>query len=57
MRFGEGDTPLVEVLRLIRDKKWNIQGTIEFEYVVPSASDRMKELAATIKYCKDALAG
>jgi sugar phosphate isomerase/epimerase len=53
--FGEGETPIVEVLRLIRDNKWNIQATIEFEYKVPAGSDRMKELARTIKYCKDAL--
>jgi sugar phosphate isomerase/epimerase len=54
--FGEGDTPLVDVIRLIRDNKWNIQATIEFEYKVPEGSDRMKELAKTIKYCRDALA-
>jgi len=55
-RFGEGDTPIVEVLRLIRDNKWNIQTTIEFEYKVPAGSDRMTELARTIKFCRDALA-
>jgi sugar phosphate isomerase/epimerase len=54
--FGEGDTPIKEVLRLIRDNKWNIQATIEFEYKVPADSDRMKELARAVKYCRDALA-
>jgi sugar phosphate isomerase/epimerase len=54
--FGEGDTPIVEVLHLLRDNKWNIQATIEFEYKVPSGSDRMTELARCIKYCRDALA-
>ena len=53
--FGEGDTPIIEVLRLIRDNQWNIQATIEFEYKVPAGSDRMKELARAIKYCHDAL--
>ena len=53
--FGEGDTPIVEVLRLIRDNKWPIQATIEFEYKVPADSDRMKEIARCIKYCRDAL--
>ena len=53
--FGEGDTPIADVLRLIRENKWNIQATIEFEYKVPAGSDRMKELARTIKYCRDAL--
>ena len=54
--FGEGDTPIVETLRLIRDKKWNIQATIEFEYPVPSGSDRMTEIAKCVQYCRKALA-
>lgn len=57
MPFGQGETPIIEVLHLIRDKKWtNIQATIEFEYQVPSGSDLMTELAKTVKYCRDALA-
>jgi len=54
--LGEGDTPVAEVLRLIRDNKWPIQATIEFEYKVPAGSDRMKEIAKCIKFCRDALA-
>jgi sugar phosphate isomerase/epimerase len=54
--FGEGDTPIVEVLRLIRDNRWKIQATIEFEYAIPPGSDRMTELTRTVKYCRDALA-
>jgi len=54
--FGEGDTPIGEVLRLIRDNHWNIQGTIEFEYKIPPGSDRMSELARAIQYCRKALA-
>ncbi len=53
--LGEGDTPIAEVLRLIRDEKWNIQAAIEFEYKVPEGSDRMKEIAKCVKFCKDAL--
>jgi len=55
MPFGEGDTPIKEVLRLIRDRRWNIQATIEFEYKVPAGSDRMTEIARAIKYCRDAV--
>ena len=53
--LGEGDTPIVEVLRLIRDRKWRIQATIEFEYAVPKGSDRMTEIARCLQYCRDAL--
>jgi sugar phosphate isomerase/epimerase len=56
MPFGEGDTPIREVLRLIRDNRWNIQATIEFEYKVPASSDLMTEIARAIKYCRDAVA-
>jgi sugar phosphate isomerase/epimerase len=55
--FGQGDTPVVEVLRLIRDNKWrHIQATIEYEYAVPPGSDRMIEIAKCIDYCRKALA-
>lgn len=54
--FGQGDTPIAEVLRMIRDNKWPIQATIEFEYKIPAGSDRMTELAKCVKFCRDALA-
>jgi sugar phosphate isomerase/epimerase len=54
--FGEGDTPIVEVLHLLRDNKWNIQATIEFEYKVPTGSTRMAEIARAIQFCRNALA-
>jgi sugar phosphate isomerase/epimerase len=53
--FGQGDTPIKETLQVIRDNKWPIQATIEFEYPVPAGSDRMTELAKCVAFCKDAL--
>jgi sugar phosphate isomerase/epimerase len=53
--FGQGETPIKEALRLLRDNKWPIQATIEFEYPVPAGSDRMTECAKCLQYCKDAL--
>ena len=54
--FGQGDTPIAEVLRLIRDSKWNMQATIEFEYPVPAGSDRMTEIKKSVEFCRAALA-
>jgi len=55
--FGQGNTPIKEVLQTIRDNKWPIQATIEFEYPVPEGSDRMAEMAKGLEYCKNALLG
>jgi sugar phosphate isomerase/epimerase len=54
--FGKGDTPIKEVLQLIRDNKWKMQATIEFEYPIPQGSDRMTEIAKSIQFCREALA-
>lgn len=53
--FGEGDTPVIEILQLIRDKKWPIICDIELEYPVPENSDAVKEVAKCLEYCKQAL--
>jgi hypothetical protein len=53
--FGQGDTPIKEALQLLRDNKWPRQATIEFEYPIPTGSDRMTELAKCVQYCKDCL--
>ena len=53
--FGEGETPIKEVLQLLKKEKWRIQGTIEFEYRIPEGSTRMAEIAKCVEYCKNAL--
>jgi sugar phosphate isomerase/epimerase len=53
--FGQGDTQIREILRAIRDNRWNIQATIEFEYPVPEGSDRMTEIKRSLAYCRDVL--
>jgi sugar phosphate isomerase/epimerase len=54
--FGQGETPIAEVLKLIRDNKWNIDAVIEFEYPIPAGSDRMTELKKSVAFCREALA-
>ena len=53
--FGQGDTPIKEVLQLMRDNKWKFQATVEFEYPIPEGSDLNTELARTVQYCKECL--
>jgi hypothetical protein len=56
MPWGEGDTQIKEVLRLMQREKYDFMATIELEYLVPEGSDVMTELGKCVEYCKDALA-
>jgi sugar phosphate isomerase/epimerase len=53
--FGEGDTPIKEVLQLMQKEKWKFQATIEFEYPIPQGSTRMAEIAKCVEFCKNCL--
>ncbi len=54
-RLGEADTPVTEVLRLIRDRKWPIQATLEVEYATPPGSTRLAEIGLAVEYCRKVL--
>ena len=41
--WGQGDTPIKEILTLLKNKKYAIPATIELEYDVPAGSDAVKE--------------
>lgn len=56
MPFGQGDTPIVEVLQLMKKNKWRFQATIEFEYTTPKDSTVMAEIAKCVDFCRNALA-
>jgi sugar phosphate isomerase/epimerase len=56
MVWGEGETPIKEVLQLMKKEKYPFQGTIEFEYKVPEGSDLMKEIGRCVEFCREALA-
>ncbi len=53
--WGEGDTPLEDILTLIRDNKWDIYCDIELEYEIPENSDAVKETAKCVEYCRNIL--
>ena len=53
--WGYGDTPIIEVLQLMRDNSYKFTATIELEYRIPEGSNRVKEVKKCYNYCKQAL--
>jgi sugar phosphate isomerase/epimerase len=53
--FGQGETPVNEVLQLIRANNWPIYCDIELEYKIPQDSNSVKETGICREYCKKAL--
>jgi len=56
LAWGKGDTPIREILQLVKKNKWTMPATIELEYEVPAGSDAVKEVVKCLDYCKQALA-
>ena len=54
--WGQGDTPLKEILQTVKKNRWTMPASIELEYEVPEGSDAVKEVARCLQYCKNALA-
>jgi sugar phosphate isomerase/epimerase len=54
--FGQGDTPIVAVLQLLRDKGWKIPANIEYEYGEEiKGLDTVAEVKKCFEYCRKAL--
>ncbi len=54
--WGQGETPIKEILQLMRKNKWTFPADIELEYRVPEGSSAVAEVAKCVQYCKEALA-
>jgi sugar phosphate isomerase/epimerase len=52
--WGQGDTPIKEVLQLLKKEKYPFPGNIEYEY--RGESDVLTEIAKCLEYCRQALA-
>ena len=53
--FGQGDTPIKEVLQFMKQKKYKFQATIEYEYSTPADSTVLTEISKCVEYCRKAL--
>ena len=50
--WGQGDTPIKDVLKLLQKNKWDIPSNVEFEY----DGDPLVEVPKCLQFCRDALA-
>jgi len=55
MPFGKGETPIADILLLLKKEKWPINVDIELEYPIPEGSDAAKEVAKCIEYMRNIL--
>jgi sugar phosphate isomerase/epimerase len=56
MPWGQGDTPLREILQLMKKEKYTFMADIELEYPIPEGSNAVTEVGKCIDFCKEALA-
>ncbi len=55
--FGQGETPIRELLQMVGKNKWKIPASIELEYEIPEGSDAVREVAKCVGYCRQVLTG
>lgn len=53
--FGEGETPIADILLLLKKEKWPIHVDVELEYRIPEGSDAAKEVKKCIDYMRNIL--
>ena len=53
--WGKGDTPIIEILQLVRDNSFKFTSSVELEYRIPDGSNRVNEVIRCYEYCNQAL--
>jgi sugar phosphate isomerase/epimerase len=54
--WGTGETPIKEILQLVKQNRWTFPATVELEYSIPEGSDAVREVRKCVEYCRAALA-
>ena len=54
--WGQGETPIKEILTLMRQEHYKFPASIELEYQIPEGSDAVVETAKCVQFSKNALA-
>ena len=55
MPWGQGTTPISDILLLLKKNRWPINVDIELEYPVPEGSDAVAEVRKCVEYCRNIL--
>ena len=53
--WGQGDTPLTDVLKLMRQQKYSFPATVELEYQIPAGSNAVAEVKKCVNFCRNIL--
>ncbi len=54
--WGTGQTPIIEILQLMKKNKYKFPAAIELEYQIPEGSSAVLEVRKCLEYCRKALA-
>ena len=55
LMWGTGDTPIAEVVTLVRDNGYTFPVTVELEYEIPEGSNAVQEVKRSFEYIKNIL--
>lgn len=53
--WGEGDTPIGQILNLMSTERYKFPATVELEYKIPAGSDAVKEVSRCLAFCRKQL--
>lgn len=56
MPWGQGDTPIKEVLLLMRKDRYPFPANIELEYTIPAGSNSVTEISKCLEFARNCLA-